>query len=155
MASVLCDPNYNPRALYAQIEALQYFYEHVYLYGTSQTHIQNANLEWPRLESLIKEGFVIPVGRAFWFNQRDREKRSESARRLHFGSRIEDSWSSTTYVQHFSYCERVEGLFYANNGRVSVIRLGSCTRAACRSGIRTSLSWKRARLHIQGEHCRV
>jgi hypothetical protein len=82
MASVLCDPNYNPSVLYAGVEPLLFFYEYVYLYAPSQTQIENAQLPgtWRHLKDLIEAGFVIPVGRAFWFDDRERDQLSRHAR---------------------------------------------------------------------------
>lgn len=73
MASVLCDPNYDPN-LYRDIEALLFLYDQVCLYSPSQAHIQMAGHDWKRLKSLIEHGFVIPVGRGFWFNPAERAK---------------------------------------------------------------------------------
>jgi hypothetical protein len=73
MASILCDPNYEPSTLYESMENLLYFYEHVYLYSPSQGQMDRAGKTWTRVWELIENGFVIPVGREFWFKRPDRE----------------------------------------------------------------------------------
>lgn len=73
MASVLCDPNYDPSQLYRHIEALLFLYDQVYLYSPSQGQMQMAGIKYSRIERLIEKGFVIPVGRGFWFDPGERE----------------------------------------------------------------------------------
>jgi len=68
-----CDPNYKPAELYLQIEALLLFYDQVLLYTPSQDQIQRAGLDWRRLKRLIAEGLVVPVGREFWFDPKERD----------------------------------------------------------------------------------
>lgn len=74
MNTVLCDPNYKPTELYLQIEALLLFYEQVLLYAPSQDQIERAGLDWHRLEKLVTAGLVVPVGREFWFDPKERDK---------------------------------------------------------------------------------
>jgi len=73
MLTIFCDPNYRPSQLYAEIEALLFFYDKIFLYAPSQGQIENAGWKWQRLEKLIRNGFVIPVGRRFWFDPSERE----------------------------------------------------------------------------------
>lgn len=79
MASVLCDPNYDPNYLYRSIEPLLYLHQHVYLWGPSQGNIEFVGGDWRRIKSLIECGFVIPVGRDSWFDERKRNERYKLA----------------------------------------------------------------------------
>lgn len=74
MATVYCDPNYKPAELYPQIDALLFFYDQVLLYSPSQEQIERSGVDWTRLKRLIEEGFVVPVGRDFWFDRTERNK---------------------------------------------------------------------------------
>jgi hypothetical protein len=82
----LCDPNYKPAELYQQIEALLLFYDQVLLYAPSQDQILRAGLDWRRLKRLITEGLVVPVGREFWFDPKERD-----ALTAHFAGNSEKS----------------------------------------------------------------
>jgi hypothetical protein len=73
MNRAICDPNYKPSELYLQIESLLLFYDQVLLYAPSQDQISRAGLDWKRLKLLIAKGLVVPVGREFWFDSKERD----------------------------------------------------------------------------------
>jgi hypothetical protein len=76
MATIYCDPNYRPAELYPQVDALLFFYDQVLLYSPSQDQIERAGLDWRRVKRLIEAGFIVPIGREFWFDRAERSKLS-------------------------------------------------------------------------------
>jgi hypothetical protein len=88
--SAYFDPNYDPELMYTQIEPLLLVYDRVFVYAPLAAHAQEAKLDPARLLRLIRTGYVVPVAREGFWDQREREARvakflkSDAARAARF-----------------------------------------------------------------------